>query len=62
MFLLFAFSETIKGRAINLGSCIHLEVNAMFNIETWPTFYGSLTNVEFLRLGDFLRTYKGLEP
>ena len=31
----------------------------MFKFETWPTFYGSLTNVEFLRLGDFLRNYKG---
>ena len=30
----------------------------MFNFETLPTFYGSLTNVEFLRLGHFLRKYK----
>ena len=31
----------------------------MFNFETWPTVNGSLTNVEFLRLGHFLRNYKG---
>ena len=31
----------------------------MFNFETLPTFYGSLTNVEFFRLGPFLRNYKG---
>ena len=31
----------------------------MFNFETWPAFYGSLTNVEFLRLGHFLRNDKG---
>ena len=30
----------------------------MFNFETWPTLYGSLTNVEFLRLGHFLRNCK----
>ena len=29
----------------------------MFNFETEPTFYGSLTNVEFLRLGLFLRNF-----
>ena len=29
----------------------------MFNFETWPTFYGSLTKVELLRLGHFLRNY-----
>ena len=27
--------------------------------ETWPSFLGSLTNVEFLRLGHFLGNYKG---
>ena len=31
----------------------------MFNFETWPTFHGSLTNDEFLRLGHFLGNYKG---
>ena len=31
----------------------------MFNLETWPTFHGSLTNVKFLRLGHFLGNYKG---
>ena len=31
----------------------------MFNFETWPTFQGSMTNVEFLRLGQFLGNYKG---
>ena len=31
----------------------------MFYFETWPTFYGALTNVEFLHLGHFLRNYKG---
>ena len=31
----------------------------MFSFETWPTFYGSLSNVEFLCLGHFLRNYKG---
>ena len=31
----------------------------MFNFESWPTFYGSLTYVECLRLGRFLRNYKG---
>ena len=29
------------------------------HFETLPSFYGSLTNVEFLRLGHFLRNYKG---
>ena len=33
--------------------------NTMFNFETCPTFNGSLTNVKFLRLGHFLRNYKG---
>ena len=31
----------------------------MFSFVTWPTFYGPLTYVEFLRLGYFLRNYKG---
>ena len=31
----------------------------MFNFEIWPTFHGSLTNDEFLRLGHFLKNYKG---
>ena len=31
----------------------------MFNFESWPTFYGSLINVEFLHLGHFLRNYEG---
>ena len=31
----------------------------MVNFETWPTFYSSLINVEFLRLGHFLKNYKG---
>ena len=30
----------------------------MFNFETRPTFYVSLTNVEILRLGHFLRNYR----
>ena len=33
----------------------------MFNFETWPLFYSSLTYVEFLRLGHLLRNYKGHE-
>ena len=32
----------------------------MFNFESWPTFYGSLTFVEFKHLGHFLRNLKGL--
>ena len=31
----------------------------MLNFESWPTFYGSQTFVEFLRLGYFLGNYKG---
>ena len=31
----------------------------MFNFETGPTFLGSLTNLEFLHLGQFLGNYKG---
>ena len=31
----------------------------MFNFETWPTFYGSLTFIEFVRLDHFLRNFKG---
>ena len=31
----------------------------MFNFESRPTFNGSLTFVEFLRLGHFLVNYKG---
>ena len=31
----------------------------MFSFETGPTVHGSLTDVEFLRLGYFLRNYKG---
>ena len=31
----------------------------MFNFETWPTFHGSLTYVEFLPLGHILGDYKG---
>ena len=31
----------------------------MINFEIWPTFYSSLTFVEFLHLGHFLRNYKG---
>ena len=31
----------------------------MFNFETCRRFYGSLNYVEFLRLGHFLRNYKG---
>ena len=31
----------------------------MFNFETWPTFYDSLTNFKILRLGRFLKNYKG---
>ena len=27
----------------------------MSNFEAWPTFYCSLTNVEFVHLGHFLR-------
>ena len=30
----------------------------MFNLESLSTFYGSLTFVEFLRLGHFHRNYK----
>ena len=33
----------------------------MFNFETRPTFYASLTNVQFSRLSHFLRNYKGAE-
>ena len=35
------------------------KVNPMFIIESCPLFYGSLTFVEYLRLGRFLRNYKG---
>ena len=48
---------------MKLGSCIHLKElrsTPLFNFETWPTFHGSLTNVEFLRLGHFLGNNKGL--
>ena len=31
----------------------------MVNFESIPTFYSSLTFVEFLCLGHFLRNYKG---
>ena len=31
----------------------------MFSFEARPTFDGSLTNVEFVRLGHFLGNYKG---
>ena len=31
----------------------------MFNFESWPTFYGSLIFLGFLRLGDFLRNNNG---
>ena len=31
----------------------------MFNLESSLAFYGSLTIVELLRLGQFLRNYKG---
>ena len=31
----------------------------MFNFETKPTIYGSLTNFKIMRLGHFLRNYKG---
>ena len=34
-----------------------VKVNPIFDLESWPTFYGSLTYVEFLRLGHFLRNY-----
>ena len=41
------FSETIRARAMKLGSCIYLEVlRSTLNFETRPTFYGSLTVVE----------------
>ena len=30
----------------------------MFNFETGPTFYGSLTYVEFFRLGHFPKTIR----
>ena len=53
-------SETIRARAMKLGSCIHLEEarSTLCSIFRRPTFYGSLTNVEFLRIGHFLRNYK----
>ena len=31
----------------------------MLNFKSCPTFYGSLTYIDFLRLGHFLRNYKG---
>ena len=31
----------------------------MFDFEHWPTFYGTLIYVEFLRLDQFLRNNKG---
>ena len=34
----------------------------MFNCESWPTFYGSLTFLEFSRLGPFFFKLLGLEP
>ena len=36
-----------------------LQPNATIESEPWPAFYGSLTFVEFLRLGQFLRNYNG---
>ena len=35
------------------------EGQSYVQFETWPTFHGSLTNVEFLRLGHFLGNYEG---
>ena len=46
---------------MKLWSCIHLDeekVNLTFSFESCPTFYGSLTFVEFLGLGHVLRNYK----
>ena len=56
------FSEAVRARAMKLGSCIHLEklrstLCSILNLDL--LFYGSLTFVEFLRLGHFLRNYKG---
>ena len=46
---------------MKLGSCIHLKelrstLCSILRLDL--RFYGSLTNVEFLRLGHFLRNYK----
>ena len=45
---------------MKLGSCIHLEEvsSTLCSILRRPTFHGSLTNVEFLRLGHFLGNYR----
>ena len=56
------FSEIIWARAIKLESCIHLEelnpiISSILSLELICN--GSLTNVEFLRLGHFFRNYKG---
>ena len=46
---------------MKLASCIHLEelVNPTFNFESRRTFYASLTFGDFMRVGHFLRHYKG---
>ena len=56
------FLETIRARAMKLGSCIHLEElrsTLCSALRLDLPFHGSLTNVEFLRLGHFLGNYKG---
>ena len=47
---------------MKLWSCTHLEelrltLHSILRLD--PSFYGSLTNVEFLRLGHFLGKFKG---
>ena len=47
---------------MKLGSCIHLEefrstICSILRLDLF--FYGSMTSVEFLRLGYFLGDYKG---
>ena len=46
---------------MKFGSCIHLEElrSTQCSMLRRPTFYGSLTFIEFLHLGHFLRNYKG---
>ena len=56
------FLETIRARAMKLGSCIYLEElrSTLCSILSLDLpFYGSLSFVEFLRLGHFLRNCKG---
>ena len=56
------FLRNYKGSSHEIGSFIHLEelrstLCSILRLDL--LFYGALTYVEFLRLGQFLRNYKG---